>query len=61
MFSMLVKFYFLFAAIALFPLLQAFFKDSSTPKEDWDTWLFIALASLLWPFTLPSILSKKFS
>ncbi|NJL86635.1 MAG: hypothetical protein HC886_12665 [Leptolyngbyaceae cyanobacterium SM1_1_3] len=34
-------------------------KDSATTKTDLGIWFVIALATVLWPVTLPSILCKK--
>ncbi len=39
--------------------LQAFLRDTSTPKTDRLSWLVLILASLFWPITLPSIIRKK--
>ena len=47
------------AAITFSIVLASFLKDASAPKFSADAWLFIAIATLLWPVTLPSILSSK--
>lgn len=39
--------------------LQAFLRDSSTPKTDRLSWLVLIVASVFWPITLPSIVRKK--
>lgn len=41
--------------------LQAFLKDTSTPKTDRLSWLVLILASLFWPIVLPSIIRKRLS
>lgn len=47
------------AAIIFSIVLASFVKDTNAPKFSADAWLFIAIATLLWPVTLPSILSSK--
>jgi hypothetical protein len=39
--------------------LQAFLRDTSTPKTDRLSWMVLIVASLFWPITLPSIVRKK--
>lgn len=39
--------------------LQAFLRDTSTPKTDRLSWMVIIIASLLWPIALPSMVRKK--
>jgi hypothetical protein len=39
--------------------LQAFLRDTSTPKTDRLSWLVLIVASVLWPIALPSIVRKK--
>jgi hypothetical protein len=41
--------------------LRSFFRDSSTAKTDPSSWLVLAIATVFWPFVLPSILRKKLS
>ncbi|NJO42118.1 MAG: hypothetical protein HC769_32745 [Cyanobacteria bacterium CRU_2_1] len=51
---------YLIGAIVTFGiLLNAFFKDSSTPKTQVLSWLVILIASLLWFATLPFVIRKK--
>jgi hypothetical protein len=51
---------YLTGAILVFGIsLQAFLKDTSTPKTHRLSWLVLIYASLLWPITLPSIIRKK--
>lgn len=51
---------YLTGALLVFGLsLQAFLKDSSTPKTDRASWLVILVATVLWPIVLPSMLRKK--
>lgn len=40
-------------------IIQAFFKDSSASKASLEAWTFIVVATLLWPITLPFIVSSK--
>ncbi|MBE9179988.1 hypothetical protein IQ268_15570 [Oculatella sp. LEGE 06141] len=52
----------LYGAGALFVFsvgLNAFLKDSSTPKTHATSWLVLGLATVLWPVTLPSMLRAK--
>ncbi len=51
--------YWTVAAITCSIVLTSFIKDANTPKFSADAWLFIAIATLLWPVTLPSILNSK--
>lgn len=47
------------ATIVFFIISNALLKDSTTPNSDMTIWMFILLASLIWPLTLPSIIRKK--
>ncbi|MEL6937716.1 MAG: hypothetical protein AAFO84_00820 [Cyanobacteria bacterium J06598_1] len=40
-------------------VLQAFLKDTETPKNSTRAWVFILVAALIWPITLPFIISSK--
>lgn len=40
-------------------VLNAFIKDRSTAKSNGKAWLFMLVAALLWPVTLPFIISSK--
>ena len=51
--------YWIFAGVTLTIVLQAFLKDSQASKRDAKAWLFVLIASLLWPITLPFIIRRK--
>jgi uncharacterized membrane protein len=51
--------YFTGASLVFGILLNAFIKDSSTPKTDVTSWLVLIIATLLWPIVLPGIIRKK--
>lgn len=53
-------FYFIPASIVFAFCSSLLIADSSSPK-DLESWLFILLASLIWPICLPSILRKQYS
>lgn len=40
-------------------ILHTFLQDEEAQKDDWQSWLFIALAAAIWPITLPSIIRKS--
>ena len=40
-------------------IIRAFLKDSMASKVSLEAWTFIAIATLLWPITLPFIISSK--
>ena len=40
-------------------VLLACFRDHTATKRNLKAWLFIAVASLIWPVTLPFIISSK--
>lgn len=40
-------------------ILNAFLRDQATRKISGKAWVFIAIATLLWPITLPFIISSK--
>ena len=40
-------------------VLNAFLKDRSTAKSSLKAWLFVLVAALIWPITLPIILRSK--
>ena len=52
-------FYFLPAGLVLAIAVHALLQDGTTPNHHLESWLFIILAALLWPVTLPSMLRKK--
>lgn len=51
--------YWTVASITFAIILSAFLRDSATRKMSGRAWAFIAIATLLWPITLPFILSSK--
>jgi hypothetical protein len=51
--------YWTLASLTLTLTLSAFLKDSDAPKNSATHWLFIAVVTLLWPVTLPTILGRK--
>lgn len=40
-------------------IIQAFLKDGAVSKVSLEAWTFITVATLLWPITLPFIISSK--
>lgn len=38
---------------------DALLKDPTSPNDGVENWVFISIASLIWPLTLPCILRKK--
>lgn len=51
--------YWTFAGVTFSLLLKAFLKDTKADKLDSKAWLFILVATLLWPITLPFIIRSK--
>ena len=51
--------YWIGASVTATLLIRAFFKDKSAKKVSLDAWMFIAIATLIWPVTLPFIISSK--
>ncbi|MGC1308870.1 MAG: hypothetical protein WA885_16710 [Phormidesmis sp.] len=51
--------YCIIASITCIVVLSAFFKDKETNKLSLRAWIFIAITTLLWPITLPFIISSK--
>jgi cyanate permease len=49
------------ALVVFTTLLHSFIKDDTTPKSHVLSWIFIGLATAVWPIVLPSIVRKKFS
>ena len=47
------------ASITASLILQAFLKDSTASKVSIEAWTFIVVATVLWPVTLPFIISSK--
>ncbi|PZO16614.1 MAG: hypothetical protein DCF25_12195 [Leptolyngbya foveolarum] len=39
--------------------IRAFLKDSTASKVSVEAWAFVTVATLLWPITLPCIISSK--
>lgn len=51
--------YWIAASVTASLILQAFFKDSTASKVSVEAWTFIIVATVLWPITLPFIISSK--
>lgn len=51
--------YWTVAGITFSIILSAFLRDKATRKVSLKAWIFIAVATLLWPVTLPFIISSK--
>ena len=51
--------YFTGAAVVFGILINAFLKDVTTPKNHVASWIFLTVATLLWPITLPSMIRKR--
>jgi hypothetical protein len=51
--------YWTVAAITLVIILSAFLKDRTPQKASTKAFIFIGIATFLWPVTLPSILKSK--
>ncbi len=51
--------YWTVATITFAVILSAFLRDQATRKISGKAWAFIAIATLLWPITLPFIISSK--
>jgi hypothetical protein len=51
--------YFGFASVTFLVVLDALFRDSTTPNNSVEAWVFAIFAALNWPFTLPFILRQK--
>ena len=52
-------FYWLVAGMTAAIILQAFLKDGSASKKSLEAWTFVLVATLIWPITLPFIISSK--
>lgn len=48
------------AGITFVIVISAFLSDRDADKRDPSSYIFVAVATLLWPITLPSILRKKY-
>lgn len=55
----MVTAYWTIAGVTLTIVLNAFLKDREADRKHVRVWIFIALAALLWPVTLPSIVRSK--
>lgn len=51
--------YFTGATLVFGLLLNAFLKDDTTPKTHIASWAVLAIATVLWPLTLPFIIRKR--
>ncbi|MGB7086577.1 MAG: hypothetical protein WBD47_13560 [Phormidesmis sp.] len=47
------------AGITFLVVMNAFLKDREASKNSASAWIFIGLATLLWPVTLPFIINRK--
>ncbi|HEY9627965.1 MAG TPA: hypothetical protein V6C84_11735 [Coleofasciculaceae cyanobacterium] len=47
------------AAVVFGTLLHAFLKDTTTPKTHVASWMVLAVATILWPIALPSMIRKR--
>lgn len=54
-------FYFIPATLVIAIAVQTLVQNGDSLKADRETWMFILLAAVLWPATLPSILWKKYA
>jgi hypothetical protein len=52
-------YYALPAGVVFLIVLSAFLVDQTTPKTNVRAWLFVVIATLIWPVTLPFIVWKK--
>lgn len=52
-------FYSLPALIVFLTCYDALLKDATTPNDSVEIWVFMGVAALIWPLTLPCILRKK--
>jgi hypothetical protein len=55
----MVTAYWIVASITFLIILNAFLKDGATQKASVQAFVFISMATLLWPITLPFIVSSK--
>lgn len=51
--------YWTLAGLTAAIILRAFFRDRQARKDDPQAWIFILVAALLWPLTLPSMVASK--
>ena len=51
--------YWIAASATVILIVQAFLKDGKASKTSLEAWTFIVVATLLWPITLPFIISSK--
>lgn len=51
--------YWTIAGLTFSIILSAFLKDKATRKVSLKAWAFISIATLIWPVTLPFIISSK--
>ncbi|MGD1855789.1 MAG: hypothetical protein ACFB2W_16235 [Leptolyngbyaceae cyanobacterium] len=52
-------YYVLPATVTFLIALSAFFRDTAASKKSVFNWVFVVVAALLWPLTLPFIVWKK--
>ncbi len=51
--------YWIIAGVTFSIILNAFLRDEATQKMSLTAWIFIMTATVLWPVTLPFIISSK--
>lgn len=59
--NQLLLLYFVPVCAMLLFLLTAFLRDETTPNNDRTSWMVVAIGALLWPITLPSVVSRRIS
>ena len=51
--------YLILSGLTFSVVLQAFIKDRHAPKTEMMAWAFIIITAIIWPVTLPFIISSK--
>jgi cell shape-determining protein MreD len=54
-----INLYFTGAFLVLIILLNAFLRDDTTPKTQIRSWIYLLIATILWPIILLSMIRKK--
>ena len=57
--QLMILTYWIAASATATLIIQAFLKDSTASKFSLEAWVFVTVATLLWPITLPFIASSK--
>lgn len=55
----MILIYWIAASATATLIVQAFLKDGTASKTSLEAWTFIAVATLIWPITLPFVISSK--